>query len=280
MPDLTPDQPHRSVPQHDKGQIQMTASPSDTDPAPKLRFSRAGTIDTPSYRLRRYVGRRAGQGWRIAADTELLLVSLDGAGRLSQAGHHVDLPERAVALIPAGDSRLDVVTPGTFLALAPSLALSQGRTPPCRRRDPGSGPVVHRIDTLPTLPDNPRLRLVQGEWLSINWAEYEGPRDRTRLSPHAHRAFSQGAYVLAGTFVHHLRWPWGSDATQWRADRHQRVGPGDFIEIPAQVIHTTEGTGPGHHHMIELFCPPRADFRARGWIANASDYDAADTENA
>lgn len=175
-------------------------------------------------------------------------------------------------MVPAGESVLCLPTPGEIISLAPSSAQLRAGPPPYRRlRDPGL-PVVHMIDEIPVLPHNPRMRILQGEALSINWTEYDGPRDPRKLSPHLHDEFSQGALVVEGRFTHHLRWPWSTDSTRWCNDRHRSAGPGDFVEIPAGVIHTSEGFGPGHHHLIEMFCPPRQDFRNKGWIANAGDY--------
>jgi mannose-6-phosphate isomerase-like protein (cupin superfamily) len=114
--------------------------------------------------------------------------------------------------------------------------------------------------------------MVQSTNLSINWVEYDGPRDRSTLSPHTHRDFEQGSLVLQGRFVHHLRVPWGADADQWRQDEHLEAGSPSLLVIPAGTEHTTEGVGEGPHLLIDLFSPPRADFIARGMVANAGDY--------
>ena len=116
--------------------------------------------------------------------------------------------------------------------------------------------------------------MFQSETLSINWAEYDGPRDRAMLSPHSHDDFEQGSLGLQGDFVHHLRWPWGRNSNLWRDDQHVQLGSPSLMVVPPQVIHTTEGVGPGRHLLIDVFSPPRSDFIAKNWIFNASHYAA------
>ena len=128
------------------------------------------------------------------------------------------------------------------------------------------------MDEVSAPADNPRLKFLQTQTLSINWVEYQGPRNRAALSPHAHSDFEQGSLALAGNFVHHLRAPWGPDANAWQDDRHEAMGSPSLLVVPVELIHTSEGVGPGHHLLIDIFCPPRADFIAKGWMANASDY--------
>jgi hypothetical protein len=108
--------------------------------------------------------------------------------------------------------------------------------------------------------------------MSINWVEYQGARDRTKLSPHSHTDFEQGSLAIAGDYVHHLRTPWGPNADQWCDDQHMEASTDSLLVIPPEIIHTTEGVGDGHSVLVDVFAPPRVDFIAKGWMHNAADY--------
>lgn len=247
-------------------------------PARTRGFDAAGRLDSATFRLRRLRAATPGRGFVLTDSVETVLIAPDAAGILDRPGGQGqqdgpwELPRRAVAILPPGRWRLRAAGAGDFLLAAPAAHTPARNAPPWRRRGATGIPLVHAIDTLPTLPHNPRMRILQSAALSLNWTEYDGPRDRSRLSPHAHAEWAQGALALSGRFVHHLRAPWGPDAARWQPDRHLACGPGRFVEIPGGAIHTSEGVGPGHHLLIELFCPPRRDFRDRGWIANADAY--------
>ena len=219
----------------------------------------------------------------------LLLPSEVGAQALIGSSVH-DFPGRSVCILPAG--RVAITLNGTGKAAlitssrgdAAEAAVVNGgdyATPDSRirpsedgyRRERGAGaPHVIPIDEVQAPPDNPRLKMFQTETLSINWVEYHGARDRSQLSPHSHADFEQGSLAIAGNFIHHLRTPWGRNADLWREDLHLEAGSPSMISIPLHMIHTTEGVGSGHHLLVDVFSPPRADFIAKGWVLNASDY--------
>jgi hypothetical protein len=139
---------------------------------------------------------------------------------------------------------------------------------------------VFDMRELPAPAASPRLKFLQSDTLSINWVQYHGTRDRTALSPHSHSDFEQGSLALAGDFVHHLRVDWGKNADLWRDDEHLAAPSPSLMVVPVDTIHTTEGIGDGHHLLLDIFSPPRADFIARGWVHNAGDYDSAPAEAA
>jgi mannose-6-phosphate isomerase-like protein (cupin superfamily) len=102
------------------------------------------------------------------------------------------------------------------------------------------------------------------------------PRDETKLSPHAHNDFEQISLTLAGTFAHHLRYPWTPDKTTWRSDEHLLFGSPSALVIPARVIHTSHNIGDGVARLVDIFAPPRLDFsRTDNFVLNAHDYPAA-----
>ncbi len=101
-------------------------------------------------------------------------------------------------------------------------------------------------------------------------------RDAHRLSPHHHDDFEQVSVGLSGTWVHHLRAPWTSDSTTWRADEHVTFASPSALVIPAGMIHTSQDIGEEDGWIIDVYAPPRADFsRQPGWVLNSDDYPAA-----
>jgi hypothetical protein len=108
-----------------------------------------------------------------------------------------------------------------------------------------------------------------------------GPRDVTRMSPHSHDDFDQCSLVFNGSWLHHMRWPWGLNKHDWREDVHAFVGAPSATIIPARVIHTSESQlpPPEGNRMADIFAPPRLDFSLqKGWVKNADDYPMPDPE--
>ena len=137
---------------------------------------------------------------------------------------------------------------------------------------------IYPIDETPFPEGNPRLKFFQTKTMSINWVEYEGGRDRTSLSPHSHADFEQGSLAIMGSFIHHLREPWGKNADLWREDEHLEAPPGTLLVVPPGIVHTTEGVGEARHILIDIFAPPRSDFLAKGWMHNGHLYEKTHEE--
>jgi hypothetical protein len=229
-----------------------------------------------------------GSALNFSSSEEAMVLLFGVSGDISGSGCRADAPRRSVSVVPAGSYELKLREAGCGCILStdrkdPQAALNAAsyRTPdprvapvgPAWPRASGADEIrVFEIDKFKAPADNPRLKMLQSATMSINWVDYEGPRDRNALSPHAHADFEQASLAVAGEFVHHLRVPWGKDANAWREDEHKHAGSPSVLVIPPELIHTTEGVGPGQHLLIDIFAPPRRDFIAKNWVFNAADY--------
>ncbi|WP_213451910.1 cupin domain-containing protein [Rhizomonospora bruguierae] len=225
-------------------------------------------------------------------DEYVVLLADDALTAHAQApGEEIRAAGRTMLVMPPGDSTVTVTGRGRVLRLvttrstdladlaanADSYAEPHENIPPFQPwPDPPEGYRIRSYDlTVPPL-SNPSFRLYRCTTFMVNFIDpKQGPRDPSKLSPHKHDDFEQCSIVLAGEYVHHIRWPWTTNKANWRADEHQRVvGPAVTV-IPPPSLHTSEAVSPGTNHLIDVFCPPRFDFSAmRGWVFNAGDYPA------
>ena len=229
-----------------------------------------------------------GATFGFASSDEMMVLLFDAAGTIVGNGQRADAPNRSVSIVPPGGYELKLSQAGCGCILStsrkdpqPAMNAASYQTPdprvapvgPAWSRIKGADEIrVFEIDKFKAPADNPRLKMLQSATMSINWVDYDGPRDRKALSPHAHADFEQASLAVAGDFVHHLRVAWGKNAEDWRDDEHKTAPSPSVLVIPPELIHTTEGVGPGHHLLIDIFAPPRRDFIAKGWVFNAADY--------
>ncbi len=192
---------------------------------------------------------------------EHMVVTIDAAARVSAGGQQVTLAPRSLAIVPGGASTITVEQPGALfrvLATAPADAALPLRS--------------FSFDA----PPAPRLspNVYRSEHLMLNaFSRATERRDTRTLTPHSHDDFEQISLCTQGDWVHHLRYPWGSDMAQWRDDEHLRCASPSLTVIPAGVIHTTCDLGEGVTEMFDVFSPPRPDFLARpGMVVNAEEY--------
>lgn len=253
-----------------------------------------GSVRGQNFTVHRFA-HASGPAQCITSSDEILFIFPDAAGELVTAGASHQIPPRALVIAAPGTVEVRLHHPGRAYALTtaasvplPELAVNAARyqRPDQRVKPlnhaPALGPAalqreqvrVYPIEQIPFPAGNPRLKLLRTATMSINWVDYDGPRDRTKLSPHAHADFEQGSLAIEGNFIHHIRTPWASDANQWQADQHIEAAADSVLIIPPELIHTTEGVGQGRHILIDIFAPAREDFIAKGWVHNADEYAA------
>ena len=234
--------------------------------------------------------KEAGAALSVGSEHETMVLVFGAALQIQREGETRHAPARSVAIVDAGNATLTLEAGGSCAIIASQrtdlpargalndelFAEHDARIAPSlpgfRRQGASPGIEVIAIDSFSAPASNPRLKMLQCATLSINWVEYDGPRDRRLLSPHSHTDLEQGSLAVAGTFVHHLREAWSKDANLWQDDRHIQIGSPSILVVPVNVIHTSEGTGAGPHMLIDVFSPPRRDFIAKGWVENAGSY--------
>ncbi len=224
---------------------------------------------------------------RLSADETIVVFPKTG-GSIEAEGSTTAVPDRAIAIVPAGAFKISVSDEQTVLLLSP-IRTGGSHVPAFNERDfddsrpegtqaLAAATSVRRrlqiiaVDDIVPPTDKPRLKIIRSEAMSVSWIEYEGLRDRSKLSPHDHPDFEQGSLAIEGAFIHHLRVPWGADATNWRDDLHLKAAPRSLCIIPPRMIHTTEGEGDGKHVLLDIFAPARADFVSQGWVFNQAEY--------
>ena len=229
--------------------------------------------------------RRTGQPDEYA----VLLPDAATRARIEWNGESHDVEGYSVVFVPSGDSTVTLPDGGTAVRLftnraadliercpaaAPGHVDDLNVAEPTPWPEPGQGPGV-RVYSLDVDPREGRFgRIFRSTTFMVNCTyPRSGPRDRSEMSPHKHDHFQQGSLCLEGEYIHHLRWPWGTDANAWREDEHVTCGAPSLAVIPARALHTSEAVGPGTNMLVDIFCPPRMDFaKKEGWVLNAADY--------
>lgn len=221
----------------------------------------------------------------------VLLTDADGKIRVQAGDTSQDVAEPSVVVVPPGDStvtavedtaviRLFDIRTTDLVPLASNADDYSAPHPNVAELVPWPDPVDgHRLRVYPTegIPAEPGRfgRIFRTSSFMVNLLDPQhGPRDPEKLSPHLHDDFEQCSLAVAGSYVHHIRTPWSTRRSQWREDDHQHVGSPSVTIIPPPTLHTSEAVGEGLNQLIDIFCPPRVDFSAQGWVLNAEEYPA------
>jgi hypothetical protein len=223
------------------------------------------------------------------ADEYVLLIPDKGPGAEIRWGDTVlEVPGHSLSFIPSGDSQITIrgkarvitmLTPraedlAAICANAAAYAVPHANIPPFTPWPEARERRIHSY-SLEVAPTPGRFgRIFRCSTFMVNFLEPKnGPRDTSKMSPHHHDDFEQCSLALAGSFIHHLRWPWTTDMAEWREDEHAVCGSPSIAVIPPPVIHTSQATDPGLNLLVDVFAPPRMDFSSKpGWILNEEDY--------
>ena len=226
------------------------------------------------------------------ADEYMILVPDENTPyEISANGESVTGDGYQVVAVPPGDSTVTLPNGGRIVRLFSTQ--SDDLNAKCSNRDVYAepDPAIPPFQAWPPPPDGFKLRvyglpkervpgrmsgIIRCTTIMLNFPPPAGgPRDITKMSPHSHNDFDQCSLVLEGAFRHNMRWPWGLDKRDWRADEDPVCASPSCTIIPARVIHTSEAmpAPEGGNRMADIFAPPRLDFSLQdGWIVNADDY--------
>lgn len=226
-------------------------------------------------------------------ESGLLLPDAATGAAITTGGTETDVAGETLTFIPPGPATIRLRGPGRAVTIAttrsPQAAARAANATAYDEPHPNVAPLEpwpqppggHRLRTyrldVPGL-ENPPFRIFRCSSFMVNYTRpRSGPRDTTKMSPHSHDDFEQLSLIIDGEFVHHLRWPWTTDLSEWRADQHEHCAGPSLTVIPPPAVHTSQAIGTGTNHLIDLFSPPRLDFsRQDGWVLNAADYPMPD----
>lgn len=223
------------------------------------------------------------------ADEYMLLLPEDVGARIEAGTDSVTCTGDSLSILPPGASRITVSGEGwvyrIFSHRASDLVAAAGNgadyaegtdhvAPLVAWPEPVGGWKLRHYKLADYVRADNSMRLFRSSNLMINiFVPQTKPRDIRKMTPHSHTDFEQGSLSLAGSYVHHLRYPWTPDMSTWREDDHGAVNSPSLIVIPPHVIHTTQAVGTARTRLVDIFCPPRADFSLKpGLVRNADEY--------
>ncbi len=228
---------------------------------------------------------------RESADEYLLLVPDGLTVAVTTGQENLETTGPSLVVVPPGRSSVSPRSSGSlsrvFSGLAEDLAALAWNASSYARTSDAVAPLVPwpdpvggyrlRCYRLDEFREEPGIvgRIFRCTNLMVNvFAPWTAPRDPKKMTPHSHADFEQCSLTLAGDFVHHLRYPWGADLTDWREDEHLRVESPAAVVFPPTVIHTSQSVGEAvDWRIIDIFAPPRADFSLEpGFVRNADEY--------
>lgn len=227
---------------------------------------------------------------------EYMLILPPGSASVTveAGGEAIDAEPDSLTIVPPGQSRVVARSAGRLIrvfsrAAADIMALSVNQDV---YRD--GAPELAPVDLWPEPVDGYKLRYYplaghldpKGDRIQprcfrstnmmVNlFGHFTTRRGLKALSPHWHDDFEQGSLCLHGTWVHHLRYSWGADGSEWVPDDHGKLASPSITIVPARAVHTSQDIGEDgpESAIYDIFCPPRLDFaRKPGFVINADEY--------
>jgi mannose-6-phosphate isomerase-like protein (cupin superfamily) len=222
---------------------------------------------------------------------EYVLILPEGHGLTAQvkAGEHHQLVEDdSLTIVPPGPSQIEFLGSGSAVRVFSSdaldlMALAENAdhyaianpdiAPLIAWPDPIGGFKIRYYKLSDYAKGDSNMRVFRTAKLMINpLLKRLVPRDISKLSPHQHTDFEQGSLALSGTYVHHMRYPWGADLRNWHEDQAIEVNSPSLQIIPPKVLHTSRNIGDEPGYLIDIFAPPRVDFTLKNIVCNANEY--------
>jgi hypothetical protein len=222
-------------------------------------------------------------------DEYMLLLPPGIRAEVSAGGESLAAGADSLTIVPPGSSSIRLADEGVvtrvFSSRAADLAELASNTQTYAHGAPGVAPLqdwpmpvegyrIRHYDLASYVDPKFFGRIFRSRNLMVNVFERKAERrDPSKLSPHSHADFEQISLALDGTFVHHLRRPWGPDSTVWKEDAHVRVDSPSTIVIPTDLVHTTQAIVEGVNWLVDIFGPPRRDFSEQpGLVRNEAEY--------
>jgi len=222
-----------------------------------------------------------------ASENEYFIVLIEGSIEVASEGGAAPVTGPAQIIVPPGRSAVQAATGGTLVRVfappPPELAAKAVNASSYEKPHPNVAPLALwpeprdgyklRVYEFSRMTADPR-RVFRSRNIMINWgANYVGPRDVTRLSPHKHDDFEQVSLCIAGKYVHHVRYPWESDSTTWMEDDHIEIDTPSITIMPPPALHTSVAMA-ARNSLVDIFAPPRMDFSLGGMVygENAAAY--------
>jgi mannose-6-phosphate isomerase-like protein (cupin superfamily) len=220
---------------------------------------------------------------------EYMVLTVDTGATITDNGGKIEAVAESLTIVPPGVSAVTAKGDGRivriFSSKADDLARQAGNAanyadgaaevaPIVPWPDPPGGFMLRNYVLADYQRADTNQRIFRCTNLMVNvLLKRDAPRDTRKLSPHSHDDFEQASLVLEGDYLHHMRYPWTKDMSEWRADEHLEIGSPSVTIIPAKVLHTSHNIGPRPSWLIDIFAPPRLDFSKKpGLVLNGDEY--------